>query len=79
MIVIPENILWLLIVSVSLLIMMLIVVLTLRFKRQVRSAVRDEIYAHFPAIRSKIEDYERQLDRLKLDLEDIRKKSQVRG
>ena len=61
--ILEQNIFWLLIVGVILLLMALF----FQFKWQIRRIVKNEIYDHFPTIKNKIEDYERRLERLKLE------------
>jgi len=68
MVVISEDILWLIIPGC---IILLIILLLLRLKGQIRRTVKNEIYDHFPSIKSKIEDYERRVEYFKLRINDL--------
>jgi F0F1-type ATP synthase membrane subunit b/b' len=61
--ILEQNIFWLLTVGAIL----LLLALFFQFKWQVKRIVKNEIYDHFPSIKNKIEDYERRLERLKLE------------
>ena len=68
MIVISEDVLWLIIPGC---IILLIIILLLRLKIQIKRTVKNEIYAHFPSIKNKIEDYERRVEYFKLQINDL--------
>jgi sensor domain CHASE-containing protein len=68
--IIQQNIFWLLIVFVVLLLMGLFY----QLKLQVRRIVQNEIYDHFPSIKKKIEDYELTLHNLKLQADECEKR-----
>jgi type II secretory pathway component PulF len=73
--IIQQNIFWLIIVFVILLLMGLMY----QLKMQVRRMVRNEIYDHFPTIKKKMEDYELSLHNLKLQVEECERRLKEPG
>jgi uncharacterized protein YeeX (DUF496 family) len=71
MIVISEDILWMIIPGC---IVLLIILLLLRLKIQIKRTVKNEIYDHFPSIKNKIEDYERRVEYFKLQIGDLERR-----
>ena len=68
--IIQQNIFWLIIVFVVL----LLISLLYQLKAQVRRVVRNEIYDHFPAIKKKMEDYELTLHNLKVQADECERR-----
>ncbi len=73
--IIQQNIFWLIIVSVVLLLMGLMY----QLKMQVRRLVRNEIYDHFPTIKKKMEDYEISLHHLEVKVQDCERRLKGNG
>lgn len=73
--IIQQNIFWLIIVFVVL----LLIGLFYQLKLQVRRMVRNEIYDHFPAIKKKMEDYEMALHHLKLQTDECERRLRDAG
>lgn len=68
--IIQQNIFWLIIVFVVLLLMGLFY----QLKLQIRRMIQNEIYDHFPTIKKKIEDYEITLRNLKLRVDEYERR-----
>jgi hypothetical protein len=73
--IIQQHIFWLIIVFVVL----LLIGLFYQFKAQIRRMVRNEIYAHFPSIKKKIEEYELTLHNLKLQADECERRLRAIG
>jgi hypothetical protein len=71
MITISED--WLAII-IPVTVILLIILLIVRLKAHIRKTVRNEIYDHFPTIKSKIEEYEQKVHYFKVLVEDLERR-----
>lgn len=71
MIVISEEWLGFIIPAV---VVFLIILLIVRLKKHIRKTVKNEIYAHFPTIKNKIEEYDRRIQYFKVLTEDLERR-----
>jgi len=55
-------------------ILLLIIWLIYRIKKHLRMMIRDQIYGNFPAIKDKIDNFERRIDYLKTQIEVLERK-----
>ncbi|MDD5730096.1 MAG: hypothetical protein PHN57_03095 [Candidatus Omnitrophica bacterium] len=66
-----EDILRLLILAI---VAVLIIVLIFRIKLHIRHMIKNEIYANFPSIKNKIEDFAIRVDFLKTKVDDLERR-----
>ncbi len=59
---------------IPVIVVLLIILLIVRLKNYIRKTVRNEIYDHFPTIKSKIEEYERKINYFKILTEDLERR-----
>jgi len=55
-------------------ILLLIIWLIYRIKKHLKTMMRNEIYGNFPAIKDKIDNFERRIDYLKTQIEVLERK-----
>ena len=71
MITIPEETLWLIIPA---LVVLLIITLILRLRGYIRRTIKNEIYDRFPTIRNTIENFQRQVEYFKIEVDALERK-----
>jgi hypothetical protein len=71
MITIPEETLWLIAPA---LVAFLIIILILRLRGYIRRKIRNEIYDHFPTIRNTIENFQRQVEYFKIEVDALERR-----
>lgn len=71
MIEISEDVIWLIIPGC---IILLIILLLIRLKNQIKRIVSNEIYKNFPSIKNKIEEYERKIEYFKIEIVDLERR-----
>lgn len=50
---------------------LLIIWLIYRIKNRIKRTIRDEIYSHFPSIKDEVDNFQRRIDYLKIQIEGI--------
>ena len=71
MMVLSEDVLWLLIPGS---IVFLIILLLYRLKGHIRRTVKNEIYAHFPTIKKTIEEFTQKVEYFKIEIDELERK-----